>query len=104
MTRKDIISKMLHQTPLTSSQANYALEGIINIMADALAEGEPIMLRGFGTLQVIKRAPKPAQIIGKRTTIYLPERKKVKFTAYNKLQDRIDQSNNEPRPARKKAW
>lgn len=92
MTRKEIISQLVKRTDLTPSQATHAVEGIIEIVADALVSCEPILLRGFGCIKIVKRAAKPARNISKGETIIVPERKRVKFTAYNELQERINRA------------
>lgn len=104
MTKKEIISELVGRTDLTPSQATHAVEGIIEIVADALVSCEPILLRGFGCIKVVKRAAKPARDISKGKAIIIPEHKRVKFVAYNELQERINRADNEIQSARKKAW
>lgn len=90
MTRKDIISQLTERTGLTVSQATHALEGIMDVLADALAKDETIFLRGFGTITTVLRKAKVARDIGREKSVYIPQRKRVKFIAYKKLQSRID--------------
>lgn len=101
MTRKQIVNKLLRTTELTTSQATHAVEGIINIFTEALVKGEPIFMRGFGTLKIVTRKAKPARNISKGTIIVVPAHNAVKFVAYKKLQERIDSANNEPKALRK---
>ena len=91
MTKKEIISELVGRTDLSTSQATHAVEGIMDIVADALVEGKT-MLRGFGCIKLVTRAAKPARNISKGETIIVPERKRVKFTAYNELQERINRA------------
>lgn len=90
MTKQDIIQQLEKRTKLSPSQATHAVEGIIEIIADALAKDEPILLRGFGTIKTVQRAAKPARNISKGTTMMLPPTKQVKFIAYNELKERIN--------------
>lgn len=90
MTRQEIVHELVKRTNLTTSQATHAVEGVIEIIADALTENEPIMLRGFGTIKTVQRAAKPARNISKGTTMMLPPTKQVKFIAYNELKERIN--------------
>lgn len=92
MTKKEIISELVGRTDLSTSQATHAVEGIMDIVADALVEGKTILLRGFGCIKLVKRAAKPARDISKGKAIIVPERKRVKFTAYNELQERINRA------------
>ena len=95
MTRKDIANQLARRTGLTASQAAHAVEEIINIAADAIVTGEPILLRGFGRIKLVKRAAKPGRNITNGTKVMIPERKQVKFVAYNGLQERINRADNE---------
>lgn len=90
MTRREIAKELANRSNLTPSQAAHAVEGIIEIIADALAKDEPILLRGFGTIKTVQRAAKPARNISKGTTMMLPPTRQVKFIAYNELKERIN--------------
>ena len=90
MTKQEIVHELVKRTDLTTSQAIHAVEGVINIIADALTKNEPLMLRGFGTIKTVQRAAKPARNISKGTTMMLPPTKQVKFIAYNELKERIN--------------
>ena len=90
MTRNDITEQLVKRTSLSPSQARQAVEGIIDIVADALAKDEPILLRGFGTIKTVQRAAKPARDITKGRQMMLPPTKQVKFIAYNELKARIN--------------
>ena len=90
MTRKEIAKELANHSNLTPSQAVQAVEGIVEIIADALAKDEPILLRGFGTIKTVQRAARPARNISKGTTMMLPPTKQVKFIAYNELKERIN--------------
>ena len=65
-------------------------KSVIEIIADTLANNEPILLRGFGTIKTVQRAARPARNISKGTTMMLPPTKQVKFIAYNELKERIN--------------
>lgn len=90
MTKKEIIHELVKRTDLTNSQATHAVEETIDIIADALADGKTILLRGFGTVKTVQRAAKPARDIGKGTQIMLPPTKQVKFIAYDGLKKRLN--------------
>lgn len=90
MTKQDIIQLLEERTDLSLSQSTHAVNGVIGILADALAKEEPVFLRGFGTIKTVRRAARAARNISKGTTISLPARKQVKFIAYNALKCRIN--------------
>lgn len=90
MTRKEIAKELANRSNLTPSQAVQAVEGIIDIITDALAKDEPILLRGFGTIKTVQRAARPVRNISKGTTMMLPASKQAKFIAYNELKERLN--------------
>lgn len=90
MTKKEIIAELVGRSNLTTSQAIHAVDGVIDIIADALQHGEPVFLRDFGTLKPVRRASKPARNISHGTQIMLPPTTQVKFIAYNNLKKRIN--------------
>lgn len=90
MTRKDIIEELVRRTGLTTSQAMHAVNETINIMADALAKEEDLLLRGFATIKTVQRAAKPARDIANGKQIMLPPCKAVKFLASSELKVRIN--------------
>lgn len=92
MTRQEMAHELAQRTDLTASQAIQAVDGVIDIIADALEKNEVIALRGFGTIRTVQRAAKTARDINKGTTMKLPPRRQVKFIAYRKLRERINES------------
>ncbi len=91
MTKNEIIRKLAEQTSLTQSQATHAVNGIIDILADALVSGDPVFLRGFATIKTVQRAAKTVRNVAAGTFMQLPPCRRVKFIAYKQLQERIDQ-------------
>lgn len=90
MTKQDIIRKLEKRTGFSLSQATHAVEGVIEIFSDALANDETILLRGFGTIKTVQRAARPARDINKGTQVMVPPTKQVKFIAYDALKERIN--------------
>ena len=90
MTKQDIIRQLEQRTILSQKQATQAVDAFIDIITDALVNDEVILLRGFASIKTVQRAAKLARNITKGTTVMLPPRKQVKFTAYNDLKDKIN--------------
>lgn len=87
MTKNEIIRKLAEQTGLTRS---HAIDGLTDILADALASGDPVFLRGFATIKTVQRAAKTVRNIAAGTFMQLPPYRRVKFIAYRQLQERIN--------------
>lgn len=90
MTRRDIIRQLSNRTGLSQFQSTRALEAMIAIAGDALAGGDAIFLRGFGTLKTVQRAAKNGRDILRGTLINIPACKQAKFIACNELKARIN--------------
>lgn len=79
MTKIDIINKVSEQTRLSKVKAEEAVELVLDLMKKTLKNGEPIILRRFGSFQVrqkrerVGRNPKTGQEAG------IPARKVVRF-------------------------
>lgn len=52
MTKSDLIQALAEQMNLPAKDAKSIVDTIIETMADALAEGRGVELRGFGSFQV----------------------------------------------------
>lgn len=89
MTKNDIADKLVSQTTLTKSQALSAIEGLMKIASAALAKGDNIYLRGFGTFRVVERKAKTARDISRGTSVTVPERKVVKFIPCKELKEQV---------------
>lgn len=89
MKKNDIADKLVSQTTLTKSQALSAIEGLMKIASAALAKGDNIYLRGFGTFRVVERKAKTARNISRGTSVTVPERKVVKFIPCKELKEQV---------------
>jgi nucleoid DNA-binding protein len=81
MTKIEIVNTVAERTGLTKVKAEEAVETILHLMKECLSQGEPIILRRFGSFQVrhksarIGRNPKTGQ------GAEIPARKVVRFKA-----------------------
>ena len=73
MTKAEIVSQIVKNTGIDRKTASTAVEAFMTSVIDALADGENVYLRGFGSFNVKKRAQKTARNISKNTTIIIPE-------------------------------
>lgn len=94
MTKQDIIQLLEKRTSLSLSQSTHAVNGVIDILADALAKEESIFLRGFGTLKTVRRAARHGRDITRGKLLSLPPTKQVKFVAYSALKIRINNTDH----------
>ena len=55
MNRRDFVISVANKTGLSATQVDQVLGGMIDVTAVALAAGESIEIRGFGTMSVRER-------------------------------------------------
>ena len=89
MTKQDLADALVSNTNLTKSQAIQAIDGLMLAAREALASGNNIYLRGFGTFRIIRRAEKAARNITRKTTVMVPAHNIVKFIPCNDLKAQI---------------
>ena len=73
MTKADIVSEIARSTGIDRSTVLASVESFMSVVKNALADGENVYLRGFGSFIVKTRAQKVARNISKNTTIVIPE-------------------------------
>jgi DNA-binding protein HU-beta len=61
MTKADIVNRVANATGVTKLETEVLVEGFFKTIADALANGEHIEIRGFGTFKTKKRLPRIAR-------------------------------------------
>jgi nucleoid DNA-binding protein len=61
VTKADIVERISEGTGLTKVETEAVINGFIHTLKNAMAEGERVDLRGFGTFLVQHRAPRTAR-------------------------------------------
>lgn len=84
MNRKEIIDRIAERG-YTKAAADVILDDIINVIMEALAEGEEVKLHGFGTFSVRETKVRTIKDMHTGENIVLEPMKMPKFTAGNKL-------------------
>ncbi len=95
MNKQDLIDSMAKAAGITKVQAQSSLDAFMGSIQTALKKGDKVILVGFGTFSVTKRAAR----IGRNPqwkkgmpgdgTIKIPAKKVVKFKAGTGLQAKI---------------
>lgn len=93
MTRSELIDRLASRLPhLTRRDVELSTTTILELMSSALAEGERIEVRGFGSFAVRERASRMGRNPRTGQTVALPVRRVVHFRAGRELRDRIERS------------
>jgi integration host factor subunit beta len=92
MNKGNLIDKLTDTLGMTKSESKKCVESIFATMADALAKGERIEIRGFATFKLKEylpytgRNPKSGQII------QVPRKKLPYFKMCHELKSRVNQN------------
>jgi len=80
---------------LQQRDVELSLSCILEQMADALAQGERIEIRGFGSFDCRHRPPRLARNPKTGETVNLPAKVAVHFKPGKEMRDRVDAAHNQ---------
>ncbi|MDT3356008.1 MAG: integration host factor subunit beta [Bacteroidota bacterium] len=72
MTKAEIVNEVAKATGIEKLAVQSVIESFMESVEGALAKGEPVYLRGFGSFIIKHRAEKAARNITKNTTLTIP--------------------------------
>lgn len=72
MTKAEIVTEIASKTNIEKVAVQQTVESFMEAIKSAMANGENVYLRGFGSFVVKKRAEKTGRNISKNTTIIIP--------------------------------
>ncbi|OGH21866.1 MAG: DNA-binding protein [Candidatus Levybacteria bacterium RIFCSPHIGHO2_12_FULL_38_12] len=80
MTKRDLIELVSKKANLTSKAARESVQAMLNGVRDSLKRGEKVVITGFGTFSVRKRASRPGRNPKTGERIIIAARKAPGFT------------------------
>jgi len=90
MTKNELAKELAVSEKLHLSTAVKAVDGIVRIIKEALAKGEEVTLRGFGTLSPIQREERSAVHFKTKEPIVIPAHNSVKFKISKELKNQLN--------------
>ena len=95
MTKSELIAQLAERFPqLVAKDADYAVKMILVAMTDALARGDRIGIRGFGSFALNYRPPRTGRNPKSGEKVLVPEKYVPHFKAGKELRERVDLSGN----------
>jgi integration host factor subunit beta len=92
MTKSELISRLAVRFPqLVAKDADYAVKMILDAMTDALARGDRIEIRGFGSFALNYRPPRVGRNPKSGDKVQVPAKYVPHFKAGKELRERVDQ-------------
>jgi integration host factor subunit beta len=94
VTKSELITALAESYPqLSASDADIAVKTIIDAMVRALASGQRIEIRGFGSFSLSERAPRVGRNPKTGEQVLVPGKKVPHFKAGKQLREEVDASN-----------
>jgi DNA-binding protein HU-beta len=72
VTKAEVIVEISQKTGIDKADVAASLEGFFTVVKNALASGENVYIRGFGSFVVKHRKEKVGRIISKNKSIVIP--------------------------------
>ena len=90
MKKSDLVDAIAGKSGVAKAQAQTIVEDVFELIAEALAKGEKIDLRGFGTFSVKDSAARTGRNPQTGEPIQIPARRVPGFKAGKELRDRVN--------------
>lgn len=90
MKKSDLVSAVAQKCGLSKKDVNAVIDATIEAIEEALKKGEKVSFIGFGSFEVVTRAPRVARVPGTGKEIQIPETKAVKFKVGKNLKELVN--------------
>ena len=91
MTKSALIAKLADRFPqLVAKDADFAVKMILDALSEALAKGDRIEIRGFGSFSLNYRPPRVGRNPKSGDKVSVPEKWVPHFKAGKELRERVD--------------
>lgn len=89
MTKTELINAVAEKSECTKKAAEQAVNSVIAVVTDTLANGDSIQIAGFGTFEVRERSERQGRNPQTGETITVPASKVPAFKAGKALKDAV---------------
>ena len=90
MNKSDLIAAIAAKTEFTKKDAELALNAFVDVVTEALVEGDKVQLVGFGSFEDRKRAARKGRNPQTKEEIKIPASKAPVFKAGKALKDLVN--------------
>ena len=91
MTKSELIARLAARFPqLVAKDADFAVKMMLDAMTAALARGDRIEIRGFGSFALNYRPPRTGRNPKSGEKVLVPEKYVPHFKAGKELRERVD--------------
>ena len=90
LTKTDIVQIVTKETGLPKNKSGYAVEWLLEIMKETLANGEDVLISGFGKFRVLEKSERRGRNPATGENLMLKPRRVVTFKCSGKLRDKCN--------------
>jgi len=91
MTKSELIARLASRFPqLVAKDADFAVKMMLDAMSEALAKGDRIEIRGFGSFALNYRPPRVGRNPKSGDRVSVPEKYVPHFKAGKELRERVN--------------
>lgn len=91
MNKKELVAAVAEKAEMKKVDAEKAVEAFVDVVTEALKEGEKVQLVGFGTFEVSERAQREGRNPRSGETMIIEASRNPKFKAGKALKDAINE-------------
>ena len=92
LTKDKLVTRLRDQLGMSKQESRQIVERLLGMMKDTLAQGEDLLLSGFGKFWVREKNARQVRNFQTRETLILAARKVLVFKASGVLRKRINNS------------
>ncbi len=90
ITKKDVVNLVKAKTELSAKTTGEVVDALLQVITEALADGDSVRFTGFGTFSVSERAARTGKNPRTGEVIEIAASKSVSFKAGKSLKDTVN--------------
>ena len=90
ITKKDVVNLVKAKTDLSVKTTSEVVDALLEVITEALADGDSVRFTGFGTFSVTERAARTGKNPRNGEMIEIAASKSVSFKAGKSLKDKVN--------------
>ena len=90
ITKKDVVNLVKAKTDLSAKTTGEVVDALLEVITEALADGDSVRFTGFGTFSVTERAARTGKNPRTGEVIEIAASKSVSFKAGKSLKDKVN--------------
>ena len=90
MNKTELIAAVAEEAEMTKKDAEKAVKAVIDVISDALVQGDKVQLIGFGTFEVRERGARVGHNPSTQKEITIPASKAPAFRVSKQLKEKVN--------------